>query len=67
MCMSVLWDIVYTLPHFDGLVQDTRNSSALAMELRLPCINPLISSQILKTGFHSLPLFIRILFCDVPP
>ena len=25
----------------DGLVQERRNSSALAMELRLSCINPL--------------------------
>ena len=28
--------------HFDGLVQERRNSSALAMELRLSCTNPLI-------------------------
>ena len=26
--------------HIDGLVQERRNSSALAMELRLSCINP---------------------------
>ena len=26
--------------YFDGLVQERRNSSALAMELRLSCINP---------------------------
>ena len=26
--------------HIDGLVQDGRNSSALAMELRLSCTNP---------------------------
>ena len=26
--------------HFDGLVQEKRNSSALAMELRLSCTNP---------------------------
>ena len=29
-------------PHNDGLVQERRNSSALAMELRLSCTNPLI-------------------------
>ena len=29
----------------DGLVQERRNSSALAMELRLSCINPLILFQ----------------------
>ena len=28
--------------HIDGLVQERRNSSALAMELRLSCINPSI-------------------------
>ena len=28
-------------PHIDGLVQERRNSSALAMELRLYCTNPL--------------------------
>ena len=28
--------------HIDGLVQEKRNSSALAMELRLPCTNPSI-------------------------
>ena len=26
--------------HFDGLVQERRNSSALAMELHLSCTNP---------------------------
>ena len=28
--------------HFNGLVQERRKSSALAMELRLSCINPSI-------------------------
>ena len=28
--------------HFDGLVQERRNSIALAMELRLSCTNPSI-------------------------
>ena len=32
----------YQSPHIDGLMQERRNSSALAMELRLSCINPLI-------------------------
>ena len=42
-----VWDIVaeqtvsLTL-HIDGLVQERRNSSALAMELRLSCTNPSI-------------------------
>ena len=33
----------HCLPHLDGLVQERRNSSALAMELRLSCINPSLS------------------------
>ena len=32
---------------FDGLLQERRNSSASAMELRLSCINPSISSLVL--------------------
>ena len=31
--------------YIDGLVQEIRNSSVLAMELRLFCANPLISDQ----------------------
>ena len=31
--------------HFDGLVQERRNSSALEMELRLSCTNPSTSSN----------------------
>ena len=37
MC-SIFWQ------HIDGLVQERRNSSALAMELHLSCTNPSISS-----------------------
>ena len=41
--MQTPWDSV-TLTweefHINGLVQERRNSSALAMELRLSCINP---------------------------
>ena len=36
--MHIPWDILY----IDGLMQERRNSSALAMELRLSCTNPLI-------------------------
>ena len=32
-------------PHIDGLVQERRNSSALAMELRLSCTNTSINQQ----------------------
>ena len=35
--------IVYPIhAHIDGLVQERRSSSALAMELHLSCTNPLI-------------------------
>ena len=34
----------------DGLVQEGRNSSALAMELRLSCINPSIWSRLARNG-----------------
>ena len=32
--------IAWKQHHIDGLVQERRNSSALAMELRLSCTNP---------------------------
>ena len=32
--------------HIDGLVQERRNSSALAMELRLSCTNPSILPEL---------------------
>ena len=39
--------IIYdTGKHIDGLVQERRNSSALVMELRLACTNPLICNCI---------------------
>ena len=38
------------LVHIDGLVHERRNSSALAMALRLSCNNPSICG--LKTAFH---------------
>ena len=33
---------LFFVKHIDGLVQERRNSSALAIELRLSCTNPLI-------------------------
>ena len=47
-CMSIslglidtnMLGIVYVIQHINGLVQERRNSRALAMELRLFCINP---------------------------
>ena len=35
--------------HIDGLVQERRNSSALAMELRLSCTNPSIYKHLIMT------------------
>ena len=44
--LQLYWDILglstETSLYFDGLVQERRNSSALAMELRLSCTNPSI-------------------------
>ena len=37
---AVLFTMQVPVPHIDGLVQERHNSSALAMELRLSCINP---------------------------
>ena len=54
---SILYDIMIitsTLPivgHSDGLVQERRNSSALAMELRLSCTNPSICRPSLAFSF----------------
>ena len=39
-CLLCAWR--YVLDYIDGLVQERRNSSALAMELRLSCTNPSI-------------------------
>ena len=39
---TLLWSLKN---HIYGLVQESRNSSALAMELRLSCTNPLISKK----------------------
>ena len=39
------WSYVFiALTHFDGLVQERRNSIAYALELRLSCTNPSICS-----------------------
>ena len=37
---AVLWIAVVLQNQIDGLVQERRNSSVLAMELRLSCTNP---------------------------
>ena len=48
------WWKIY-IYHFDGLVQERCNSSALAMELRLSCNNPSIWCLFISTS-HSLTL-----------
>ena len=45
-----------TWTYIDGLLQERRNSSALAMELHLSCINPLIYHQVMHWIYCSLPL-----------
>ena len=42
---SALLMVVWQLPYIDGLVQERRNSSALALELRLSCTKPSISAR----------------------
>ena len=44
--MIVRIQCVPAVTHFDGLVQERRNSSALAMELRISCINPSICNSL---------------------
>ena len=45
---DVTWDFcsdIHNGLQVDGLVQERRNSSALPMELRLSCINPVMCSS----------------------
>ena len=44
--------------HIDGLVQERRNSSTLAMELRISCTNPSILQHILLKGFDIMMEFV---------
>ena len=47
-CSTVCNHHLVTCIQIDGLEQERRNSSALAMELRLSCTNPSISCRVLK-------------------
>ena len=38
------WYVFFVFFYIDGLVQERRNSSVLAIELHLSCTNPLINS-----------------------
>ena len=50
-------NITYLLWHFEGLVQERRNSIANALELRLSCTNPLIWQQnCLDPGYVQCPV-----------
>ena len=51
----------------DGLVQERRNSSALAMELRLSCIIPSILRVPLPIHSTQYPPAMHILTCVPPP
>ena len=53
---------LHCLLHIDGLVQESRNSSVLAMELRLSCINPSLYSYFWKTIHHVKSYYISLLF-----
>ena len=58
VCIRHIW-------HFDGLVQERRNSSALAMVLRLSCINPWIWSALKASLLFSMDNWYMFhLYCD---
>ena len=75
-CSQLHWDINWNSSacistydiykrYINGLVQERRNSSALAMELRLSCTNPSIYSAKNKARpsvFHYITFFIFFLF-----
>ena len=42
ICITRKMKVVFNDPYINGLVQERRNSSAKALELRLSCTNPLI-------------------------
>ena len=52
--------------HIDGLVQERRNSSALAMELHLSCINPSISNLKLTKDPSIVSILERFCYIWIP-
>ena len=50
--LGILQSICHT--YIDGLVQERRNSSAVAMELRLSCTNPLIYVDAFSDCFNEI-------------
>ena len=57
--MAVSWVILPRNHHIVGLVQERRNSSALAMELRLSCTNPSIDLMLIYHWWHTVILAIE--------
>ena len=45
----VYWELYMCIAYIDGLVQERRNSSALAIELGLSCTNPSIRGSMMTT------------------
>ena len=59
-----VWRGAWTGLNSDELVQERRNSSALAMELRLSCTNPSIR-QCLKKQVKKMEMFVKKLMCNI--
>ena len=51
--------------HIDGLVQERRNSNALAIELRLSCTNPLTYSAIDVYDIFTSELLLYVVYIEV--
>ena len=47
------WAVNDLMAYVNGLVQERRNSSTLAVELRLSCTNPAISDDCIDFWWHS--------------
>ena len=50
--LTIVGGVLMSPVHFDGLVQERRNSSGLAMKLRLSCINPSNYVRNIGHGLH---------------
>ena len=53
---------IYIYTYFDGSVQERRNSSALAMKLRLCCTNPSYTNPSIGAARKVVPYLIKFLF-----
>ena len=63
MGVSYGFSFVSVKSHLDGFVQERRNSSALAMELCLPCTNPSIC--VLPQSLSCFILHPVVFDCDI--